>query len=139
MNEKLKDNPFYQNGYFWGQSLIPHISKTIYGNLENALLVKEELLEDLRKELDWSDDKPKVSELLGMIDALKEALVIEKNNHIYTTNELLITFQNIYGIISADIENNIDELLMIVLTKLSNNSWEDACKLTYEEWKKKNF
>ena len=46
---KIENNPHYQSGYFWGKNMGRHIKNTEYKTLENAILSKQELIEDLKK------------------------------------------------------------------------------------------
>ncbi len=69
-----KESPHYQSGYYWGSKLVLHIENSIYGNVPEALRVKEEFLSDLKTNLDWKDDHPTILETKGYIQALKDSL-----------------------------------------------------------------
>lgn len=69
MNEKFKDNPHYQNGYFWGERTAKFIENTTYGSLEEGIRVKEELLADFEEHFNWNMENKDYAETKGTLDA----------------------------------------------------------------------
>ena len=70
---KIENNPHYQSGYFWGKNMGRHIKNTEYKTLENAILSKQELIEDLKKNFGWNDTDKDVAETMGIVKALEDA------------------------------------------------------------------
>jgi len=73
--ESLKNNPDYQNGYFWGQRMIPNIGSTAYGTLKAGVKAKKEEVAKLKREFLWTDEHSEVADKLGCIAAWEEELL----------------------------------------------------------------
>ena len=73
--EDLKNNPNYQNGYFWGKRMIPNISSTTYGTLKVGIESKIKEVAKLKREFLWTDEQKDVAEKLGCIAAWEEELL----------------------------------------------------------------
>jgi hypothetical protein len=74
MSDEYKLNPNYQNGYFWGTRTADLIETSNYKTLENALLVKKELLQDFEEHFKWDMSHKDYAETRGAIDAFQDAL-----------------------------------------------------------------
>ena len=79
-NLEHKDNPHYQNGYFWGDRLAPMIENSMYKTLEEAIRVKEELIKDFEEHFKWDMDNRDYAEAVGFRDAMKAALSNQQSN-----------------------------------------------------------
>lgn len=65
---------FFDEGYFWGRRLIPHIKNTKYESLENGILSKKQLIEDLKENFKWDESHKDVAEAMGVIKAWEDAI-----------------------------------------------------------------
>lgn len=76
MADVTKD-PNYMEGQWAGRSMVKHIEKTEYGDLETALEAKQDLIDDFKKHFGWTEDGDKwnsdFARTLGMVNILKEA------------------------------------------------------------------
>lgn len=77
---KLENNPHYQNGLFWGRKLSKMVERTTYKTIDNAIFRKKELIEDLKKNFGWNEKNKEISENLGIIKALEDYLIEQKEN-----------------------------------------------------------
>lgn len=109
---KLQDNPHYQNGLFWGRQMAKLINSTIYKDLQTAISVKKELVEDLKKEFGWDENTKDVAENLGIIASLEAALK-DTEDEIRTTEDVIQKINEIFGYMPAQLDN--EELHMILL------------------------
>lgn len=109
---KLQDNPHYQNGQFWGRQMAKHIQSTIYKNLETAIAVKKELVEDLKREFGWDENIKDVAENLGIIASLEAALK-DAEDEVKTTDNVIQKINEMFGYMPAELDN--EELHMILL------------------------
>lgn len=73
MSEEYKANPHYQNGYFWGLRTAKLIESTNYKSLENAIIVKEQLLRDFEDHFKWDMLNKDYAETRGTLDAFIDA------------------------------------------------------------------
>jgi hypothetical protein len=73
MNQEYKDNPNYQNGFYWGKNTVKFIAQTNYRTLKTAILIKEELIKDFEQHFGWDMSNKDYAETMGAIDAFKEA------------------------------------------------------------------
>ena len=75
---KLKDNPHFQNGLYWGTKMVKFIDQSIYENLEHALGAKKVFAEQLKNQLGFKTEHPDLAEQIGTITALQEAISKEE-------------------------------------------------------------
>lgn len=72
--DSIKNNPHYQNGFFWGRRIIRHVENTVYGTLENGVETKKQLIEDLKVNFGWDETQKDVAEAMGMMDAWQQEI-----------------------------------------------------------------
>lgn len=68
-------NPHYQSGYIKGKNLAETIEVTKYKSLENAIIIKETLLEDFTYHFKWDMRHKDYAECKGSLDALKDEII----------------------------------------------------------------
>ncbi len=74
MSKEYQSNPNYQNGYFWGKNTARFIENSNYRSLENAIIVKEQLLLDFEEHFKWDMSNKDYAETRGAIDAFRDML-----------------------------------------------------------------
>lgn len=75
---KIKQSLSYQEGYWAGKSVAENIERTTYKSVENAVKVKQKLIDRFESDFkytaeNWNDDS-NYSYNLGLLDKLKEYL-----------------------------------------------------------------
>jgi hypothetical protein len=75
MREEHRANVHYQSGYFKGVSKAEIIESTNYRSLENAIIIKQELLTDFKQHFKWDMSNKDYAECTGMLDALNDRLI----------------------------------------------------------------
>lgn len=73
MSPEYNANPHYQNGYFWGTRTAQLIDSTSYKTLENAIIIKEQLLRDFEEHFNWDMSNKDYAETRGTVDAFRDA------------------------------------------------------------------
>ena len=67
----------YMEGHWAGQQMAKHIDNTIYSSIEEAIAVKEALVENFESQFGYSESMPEFdrnySYNYGMLQALKES------------------------------------------------------------------
>ena len=78
--EKLKDNPDFKTGIYWGNKIAKYLDKSKYFHLprleglEKALQEKKEFAEMLHFQLEYQFIQPDLAEAIGYVVAIQEAL-----------------------------------------------------------------
>lgn len=75
MRAENLSNPHYQSGYIKGKNIADTIEVTRYKSIENAILIKEQLLEDFTYHFKWDMRHKDYAECKGSLDALKDAVI----------------------------------------------------------------
>ena len=91
--QKLKDHPDFQNGMYWGKKLADQIQNSEYENIEHALGAKKVFAEQLYFQLGYPIENTTLSDAIGMVAALQQALdkevaEEEKDNSLERAKEL---------------------------------------------------
>lgn len=133
----LKNNPHYQNGQFWGRQMARLIHSTVYKDLETAISVKKELVEDLKKEFGWDEQTKDVAENLGIISALEEALA-ESQEGEKTIDDVVQKINDQFGYVPAEFDDaNLLKVILqdSVLIKKANpeQSWSEIVTVLINE------
>jgi hypothetical protein len=74
MQKKKINNHHFLEGVWVGKRMLKNIDKTHYGTIENAILKKKELAQDLKEQFNWTEDEPELSRVLGIIEGLESQL-----------------------------------------------------------------
>ena len=86
---KIENDPGYIEGHWQGQKLAPDIIKTHYGTLENAIAIKQSLVNEFETQIRYSREMDierfdyNYSFNVGFLDALleyQESIIDEKSN-----------------------------------------------------------
>jgi hypothetical protein len=102
--EKIKNNPYYKNGLYWGRKMGNIIERTNYKTLDNAINIKNELVKDLKENFGWEDTYKDVAENLGIIVSLIEM----KNEKLKSLSEKEIS-ENKIKIIASNLGYTLNE------------------------------
>ena len=75
MRAEHSSNPHYQSGYIKGKNLADTVEVTKYKSLENAIIIKEQLLEDFMYHFKWDMRHKDYAECKGSLDALRDEII----------------------------------------------------------------
>jgi hypothetical protein len=75
MRAEHLSNPYYQSGYVKGKNIADTIDVTKYKSLENAIIIKEQLLEDFTYHFKWDMRHKDYAECKGSLDALRDVVI----------------------------------------------------------------
>jgi hypothetical protein len=75
MRAENLSNPHYQSGYMKGKNIADTIEVTKYKSIENAIIIKEQLLEDFTYHFKWDMRHKDYAECKGSLDALRDVVI----------------------------------------------------------------